>query len=249
MTKYLKIFGYDSITVNNMLNDIFEAFRTVDYKIKTEYDDTLLKVDGEEERDVDNALLSVYDCFGSAVYADENISLSERAADFLKLYKYKLSVAESLTGGIICSSIVDNAGASEVFYEGIVAYSNDAKVERLGVETNTLKEHGAVSREVCIEMAKGLLDDGDADIAISTTGIAGPGGATEKKAVGLTYIGIADYEKCEVFEYVFEGDRDCVRHKASNAALFHLINRLKQPTDFSSMVIDDVIENDNAKFV
>ena len=243
MTKYLKIFGYDALTVNNILKDIFELLNTVEYKTETVFDDTLLTVRGEQERDIDNALLSVYESFGSAVYADENISLSERASDFLKLYKYRLSVAESLTGGIICSAVIDNEGASEVFLEGIVAYSNQSKMDRLGVKESSLKEHGAVSREVCAEMAEGLISEEEADIALSTTGIAGPGGATESKPIGLTYIGVADYDKCEVFEHVFQGDRDSVRHKASNAALFHLINRLKQPTDFSAMVIDDAIED------
>lgn len=240
MTKYLKIFGYDEITIENMLKEIFELFTTVDYKTKTIFDDTLLSVSGDEERDIDNALVGVYENFGNAVYADENINLSQRAIDFLELYNYQLSVAESLTGGLVCSSIIDNPGASNVFYEGIVAYSNDAKYERLDVSKSALKEYGAVSSEVCSQMALGLISAG-ADIAVSTTGIAGPGGATENKAVGLTYIAVADVDKCEVFKHVFQGDRERIRHVASNTALFHLINRLKQPTDFSSMVIDDVI--------
>ncbi len=242
MTKYLKIFGYDTITVNSTLKDIFELFRTVDYKAETVFDDTLLMVSGEQERDVDNALRVVYENFGNAVYADENITLSQRALDFLKLYKYKLSAAESLTGGLICSAIIDNEGASEVFYEGLVAYSNESKKDRLGVKEGSLNRYGAVSKEVCIEMLEGLLSDSNADIALASTGIAGPGGATEHKPIGLTYIGVADYERHEVFEHVFQGNRDDIRHKAANTALFHLINRLKQPMDFSAMVIGDIIK-------
>ncbi|NCA66893.1 MAG: CinA family protein [Clostridia bacterium] len=237
MIKCLKIFGYDEIEVKNMLQEIFSLFTTVEYKYRTAFSDTLLTVSGDVEVDIDNALVCVYDNFDSGVYADEDISLAERAVDFLKLYKYKLSVAESLTGGMICSAIVDVPGSSEVFYEGIIAYSNEAKKDRLEVYEHSLKEQGAVSSEVCSQMALGLLKDGNIDICVSTTGIAGPSGATEEKPIGLTYIAVADVDKCEVFKHIFHGDRECVRHTAANCALFHLINRLKQPTDFSKMVI------------
>lgn len=237
VTKYLKIFGYDEITIKNMLAEVFDNFSMVEYKFKNAYSDTLLTVSGENERDIDNALVGVYEHFESAVYADENISLAARAVDYLKLYGYKLSVAESLTGGIICSSIVDVPGCSQVFYEGIVAYDNDSKEERLGVYAHSLNESGAVSAEVCSQMALGIIKSNNTDISVATTGIAGPDGATEEKPVGLTYIAIADIDKCEVFKHIFTGDRDSVRKVAANTALFYLINRLKQPTDFSKMVI------------
>ncbi len=241
MTKYLKIFGYDEITINNMLKEIFGMFPAVEYRAHSAYQDTLLTVKGSDERDIDSALVCVYDSFGAAVYGDDNISLSERAVDYLKLYRYKLSVAESITGGMICSSIVDIPGSSKVFFEGIVAYSNESKKDRLEVYEHSIKEHGAVSSEVCMQMAMGLIKGGDADIAISTTGIAGPDGGTETKPVGLTYIAVVDSDKNEVFRHVFQGDRETVRKTATNAALFYLINRLRQPTDFSKMLIEDII--------
>ncbi len=237
LIKYIKIFGYDELTIKNMLAEIFELFGVIDYKCKTQYLDTLLTVEGENEEDINNVVAAVYDSLGSAVYADENVDLAERAVDYLKLYRYKLSVAESLTGGMICSTIVDVPGCSQVFFEGVVTYDNDSKMERLEVRESTLKADGAVSAEVCSQMATGVVKTSGTDIGIATTGIAGPEGATELKPIGLTYIAIADIEKCEVFKHTFVGDRMSVRKMATNMALFYLICRLKQPTDFSKMVI------------
>lgn len=130
-----------------------------------------------------------------------------------------LAVAESCTGGRICDRITDVPGSSEHFKGGIVAYSNDSKVRFLGVSHETLKAHGAVSEECAIEMAAGVAKAFDADVGISVTGIAGPGGATPQKPVGLVFIGVAMRKERASFRYLFDGDRRSIKAQAAEQAL------------------------------
>lgn len=136
------------------------------------------------------------------------------------------SIAESLTGGNVTSSIIDVSGASQVLYEGIVSYSNDSKHQRLGVTEEVLSSVGAVSYETACQMAKGLLRNG-VDYAVSTTGIAGPTGATKDKPLGLTYIGIATKNDNNAYKFVFGGDRNSVRQQAVYEALNILYKTIK----------------------
>lgn len=153
--------------------------------------------------------------------------LVEELSEILARQRKMLASAESCTGGMIAAALTDRAGSSDVFERGFVTYSNQAKVEILGVPENVLREHGAVSSETACAMAKGALDHSRADIAVSVTGIAGPGGATPTKPVGLVFIGIAAKD-CEpsAHEHYFEGDRAAVRMQAVETALKHLIRAL-----------------------
>ncbi len=139
-----------------------------------------------------------------------------------KLASKGLSVAtaESCTGGLIASSIVDVPGASDCFNEGYVTYSNEAKMKNLGVKDSTLTAYGAVSYETASEMAKGVRKKAKADFGISSTGIAGPGGGSPKKPVGLVYVGCAfGQDQCKVLELHLKGDRTQVRQAAVSEAL------------------------------
>jgi nicotinamide-nucleotide amidase len=102
---------------------------------------------------------------------------------------WMLVTAESCTGGMIAAAMTDRAGSSSVFERGFVTYSNQAKMDCLGVSHETLQKHGAVSEQTAIEMAQGALDHSTAKVSIAVTGIAGPGGGTPQKPVGLVYIG------------------------------------------------------------
>lgn len=128
---------------------------------------------------------------------------------------FKLTVAESCTGGLLCDRITNVPGSSDYFIGGIVAYAYEAKVELLGVSWDTLKAYGAVSRETVLEMARGARRALEADISISVSGIAGPGGGMLEKPVGLTWVGLAapDGEWARVF--IWEGDR--LQNKAQSA--------------------------------
>ncbi|MFW6321778.1 MAG: CinA family protein, partial [Halohasta sp.] len=122
---------------------------------------------------------------------DEIGSVAEELGDRLRDRRETLAVAESLTGGLICSRLTDVPGASDYFDRGIVAYANDAKQADLGVSRESLDADGAVSESVAREMARGIRDTAGTTWGVSTTGIAGPTGGTEEKPVGLVYIGVA----------------------------------------------------------
>ncbi len=154
------------------------------------------------------------------VYAVEDVSIAERLAEVLLLHRYRIATAESFTGGGVGKALVEIPGASRYFYEGVNAYDNEAKKRRFGVAEHTLKEKGAVSNETAYEMAAGLLKEGKCDIAISTTGIAGPQSDGTDKPVGLCYIAVGTPDRVRVFEYRLEGSRETITKTAINLALF-----------------------------
>jgi len=170
--------------------------------------------DTEKER-----LNAAADRLGSYLFTRENRSLSSAVLYLLKERDMTLVTAESITGGLLCSEIVSVPGASRVFMEGFVTYSNEAKVETLDIDPESIKSWGAVSREVCLEMAEAAASIRSADYAISTTGIAGPGGATPEKEVGLCYIGLRTPNGIYCAGNHFAGGRERVRWMAVISAL------------------------------
>ena len=132
----------------------------------------------------------------------------------------KLATAESCTGGMIAAALTDIAGSSEVVERGFVTYSNEAKTEMLGVPAPLIAAHGAVSAEVAAAMASGATTHAPVDLAVAVTGIAGPGGATPGKPVGLVWFGVARRgETARTELQVFPGDREAVRRAAVERAL------------------------------
>ena len=158
--------------------------------------------------------------FGENVFAtDESKTLEEAVIDLLKEKDLKLSLAESLTGGMIAQRIVNVSGASEVFGYGFVTYSNKAKHKCLGVKESTLKEQGAVSAKCAREMAKGACKASGADISISVTGLAGPGGGTKETPVGTGFMGCCYKGKAIAKEFHFTGNRMRIREQTTAHAL------------------------------
>ena len=148
------------------------------------------------------------------------MSIVREVFDALESQKVMLATAESCTGGMIASALTDIAGSSPVFDRGFVTYSNAAKIAMLGVSAETLKRHGAVSQETALEMAAGALLHSDAHIAVSVTGIAGPGGGSPEKPVGLVWFGIAGLGMPPAAQmHQFAGDRAAIRAAAVDAAL------------------------------
>ena len=137
-----------------------------------------------------------------------------------------VATAESCTGGLISSTITDVPGSSAIFGYGMVTYSNEAKMKILGVKEDTLKQFGAVSKETAYEMAEGLKNVSSADVAVSVTGIAGPGGGSEEKPVGLVYMGIATNEGIFTKKNLFNGDRDEIRKQTVHTALNLIAEKL-----------------------
>ncbi|HUT26674.1 MAG TPA: nicotinamide-nucleotide amidohydrolase family protein [Methanomassiliicoccales archaeon] len=146
----------------------------------------------------------------------------------LRQKRLTIAVAESCTGGRICDKLTNVPGSSDVFLGGVVAYSNDSKVKLLGVSLEVLGTHGAVSSECAAAMAAGVRKAFNSDMGISVTGIAGPGGATKEKPVGLVFIGVSYQKKGEVFEIIIEGDREGVKEKASNEAIGKALRSIPQ---------------------
>lgn len=137
-----------------------------------------------------------------------------------------LAVAESCSGGLIAKRITDIPGSSGYFILGVVTYANSAKTRVLGVAAELLEKNGAVSPAVAAAMAKGVRNLAGSDIAIATTGIAGPEGGSAEKPVGTVFIALASAASCEVFRHRFTGDRVSIREATAEAALMLLSNRV-----------------------
>lgn len=164
------------------------------------------------------------------------IGLAERLGDTLRRHGWMLGTAESCTGGLLAGAMTSVAGSSDWFERGFVTYSNDAKVTELDVSPDALHHFGAVSEPVALEMANGvLLASPAAHVAVSTTGIAGPGGATPGKPVGMVCFGFAmrvgDGISSRAVTHVFPGDRAQVRHGAVEFALRALLEFLGAPVN------------------
>lgn len=153
--------------------------------------------------------------------------LELRVGIYLNERKLTLSTAESCTGGLVASRITDVSGSSAYFLGGIVAYSYEAKAALLDVSWDTLNGKGAVSRETVIEMARGARKALGADIAVSVSGIAGPGGGTPDKPVGTVWIGLSTPSGEEARHFVWDGDRIQNKHLSSEAALQFVLDYLE----------------------
>lgn len=154
-------------------------------------------------------------------------SLEFRVGNLLNEKHLTLATAESCTGGLVASLITDVAGSSVYFLGSIVSYSNQAKASLLGVSWDTLNTKGAVSRETVIEMAQGARKLFNADIVVSVSGIAGPGGGTPDKPVGTVWVGLATPGGAEARHFVWEGDRIENKRLSSEAALQFILDYLE----------------------
>lgn len=157
----------------------------------------------------------------------EDMCICEELVALLKEKQALVATAESCTGGLVAASLVSVAGASEVFHAGFVTYANEAKERLIGVSHETLEKYGAVSGQTAKEMAEGAARAGESETAIATTGIAGPGGGSEEKPVGLVYIGCFAFGEVFVKEYRFSGNREEVRQAAALAGLRQLKEMLE----------------------
>ncbi len=187
-----------------------------------------LRAEGEDEKKVrailDQNVSRISEIVSEFVFSTDSESLAEKVASLLKEKRATVSVAESCTGGMVAKLLTDTPGSSKYFTQGIVAYANEAKIDRLGVDPRTIKKYGAVSEEVCREMAEGIRHISGTDYGLALTGIAGPGGGTDEKPVGIVYLGIADGEGVSVTKRSFSGDRDVIRTRSA----YTLLNLLRK---------------------
>ena len=142
--------------------------------------------------------------------------------------RIKISIAESCTGGLLSSSITSVSNSSKIFTLGLVAYSNQSKIKVLKVSKKIIKKYGAVSKQVCLAMVKNIAKIGKTNISISVTGIAGPGGGTREKPVGLVYVGIKKGNKINIKKYLFKNKgRNFIQRAAVNKCLGLILSILE----------------------
>lgn len=166
------------------------------------------------------------DAAGRWAYGEEDADLAAVVLDRARAAGARIAVAESCTGGGLGERLTAIPGSSDVFLGGVIAYANAVKHSLLGVPESLLEALGAVSAEVAQAMAEGVLRATGATLAVSLTGIAGPGGGTPEKPVGLVYIGVAGLGGATAFRHRFPGDRSNIRDRTAQAALVRLLERL-----------------------
>jgi len=179
----------------------------------------------EAQAEVDRLAGELEDELGDAVFSSAGESLEEIVGYYLQMRNAKLAVAESCTGGLIAERITSVPGSSRYFLGGAVVYSNDLKTLFADIPPLMLEAHGAVSKEVALALAENIREICNADIGVGVTGVAGPGGGTEEKPVGLVWVAVTDGQKQEVVQRRFPGDRERVRRWASQQAL-DLVRRI-----------------------
>ena len=166
-------------------------------------------------------------CLKDFIIGYNEDTLEQNIVNLLLERKMTIATVESCTGGLIAATLINCGGVSSSFNEGVITYSNEAKMAYVDVQKETLERVGAVSEETAREMAEGIRRRAKADIGLSSTGIAGPGGGSVNKPVGLVYIGIAMEQGTEVFKLQLNGTRQEVREKTVKHILFQLYKKLK----------------------
>lgn len=224
MLNKFKLFGVDEVLLQNFLKE-----NEINCNVRSDGLETLVTIDfsNDSQAEQDIKLKKFLAKFSKHVYAEADVSLAEQLVKIATLRNLKISVAESFTGGGIASEITSVSGASKVFYEGIVAYSCEAKSKRLHIDKEIIDKHKPVSSEVVIKMASGLILESNCDLAISTTGIAGPNSDDSNFPVGLCYIGIASKQKTNAYKHMFKGTRAEIVKIGVKTALFHAVMALR----------------------
>ena len=224
--KLFKIYGRSEAEVKEMLGNILNMDGNIHVttKVLEKEVHVLANVAEQDEETAKSTLKPVVKdikkALGAMSYSTkEHETMEEAVVRLLKKYELTVTTAESCTGGMIASLIVNVPGASDVFNEGFITYSNKAKRKLLDVSKNTLKKYGAVSEQTVREMALGGVFAADSDACIAVSGIAGPDGGTDEKPVGLVYIGCCIKDDVTVKECHFEGSRFEIREQSAYAAL------------------------------
>lgn len=220
----LKTYGITANHAKELIKDVSRAKARVNIEyieIRSLCDIEIIYTDNMSGIEVINIVNEIKEILKDFLYAEGNMTLSKKAFELLREHNRKISIAESYTGGTVTSELVKNAGASTVLSEGLVTYTDRAKISRLDVEKGIIEKDGAVSSETAYQMAAGLIKAG-ADIAMATTGFAGP----EGDDVGLCYLAIGDKNGIHIFENHFLGNRTDIIMQGCDNAFFKLIKYL-----------------------
>lgn len=223
-SKTLKIIGMGESSVEEMLFDFMKNSTNPTVAPYAKANEVTLRItakakDKEEAKGlIGPAEEYIRKTLGECVYGADDDTIYSVVCDMLNKKNMKVSFAESCTGGLLAQSMTSVSGASKVFEQSFVTYSCDAKMKLLNVDEKILEKYGAVSELCAIQMASGALNASGADVAISVTGVAGPGSDERNNPVGLVYIGIADKNFSKAYKFNFMGDREKIRVRACTSA-------------------------------
>lgn len=224
-SKVLRICGIGEGFMAEMIDDIIERQTNPTVAPYAKEGEVTLRITAKAQDEKEALSLiepvekEIRERLGNNIYGEGDTSLEEAVAKILIDKKLTIALAESCTGGLIASKLVNCPGISSVFLEGAVTYSNDAKMRRLNVKADTLDKYGAVSEETAREMVLGIRETAESDIGISVTGIAGPDGGTPEKPVGLVYVGLCIKGNVKVKKLLLSGNREKIRNRTAMEAL------------------------------
>jgi|LFRM01.1.fsa_nt_gb nicotinamide-nucleotide amidase len=228
-SRVLHVFGIGESTIENRIKDLLLRQGNPTIAPLASYGEVKLRITAkassqqEAEKLIKPIQSEIEKRFGSDIYGYDDDTLEKVAVNMLRDRNLKLALAESCTGGHLSDLITNIPGASDVLLESCITYSNEAKIKRLGVAADTIKTYGAVSWQTAKQMAEGIRRSSGADIGAAVTGIAGPGGGTQKKPVGLVYMAISGLNGTETKEFRLSGSRLGIKHRSS----LHLLNWLR----------------------
>lgn len=234
-SRVIRIYGMGESAVETSIRDILASQNNPTIAPLATRGEMSLRITAKTSKDADPKELiepveqEILMRLGDVVYGFDSDTLEGVLVRQLIEQNKTIAVAESCTGGYIASLLTNIPGVSQVFKEGFVTYSNEAKIRSLGVSKATLDKWGAVSRQTAFEMVDGLLRKTGADIGIAVTGIAGPGGATPDKPIGLVYISVGSKDDIDVRKYNFNGDRLRIKQSTAKAALDMARRQLNSP--------------------
>lgn len=224
--KDLLVWGIPESQLEEKILDIVENEKEVfvEFLVK-KYGIIIRLLVDENKKDKANLIKKqIYNRISEYIFGEDGDRLENLLVEEIAKKEYTISTAESCTGGMIAQTIVGVSGVSKVFKEGFITYSNESKIERLGVKKETLEKYGAVSKETVIEMLKGLKTD----TGIAISGIAGPEGGTPDKPVGTVVIGVKIKDLYIAESVLVRGDRERIRERSAMSAIHMLLSELKK---------------------
>lgn len=233
LSKRIKLTGLPESLINEKIKDIFIESRNPTVAILAHQTEIEIRLTAKAENRgktkelIDNLKKEVYNRLGGNIYGEDEETLEEKVADLLKKKKLTVSTAESCTSGLLAYRLTNIPGSSQYFLGGLNTYSNQSKINFLGVPKEVIEKYGAVSKECAAQMAQRCRGKFGSDIAVAITGIAGPKGGTKEKPVGLVYMAFDLRGEIKVNQYNFGGLREIVRARSAQTALFELYKFLK----------------------
>lgn len=221
----IKVFGTGESQVEEMLTPIIKNPCGCSLALIAAEGEVQIRVTAEGENAdhsqeiLDKLTKQIVDLMGDFVFGFDDDTLVQITTNLIREKGKIIAAAESCTGGWLSKAITDLPGSSDYFWGSVISYSNEAKMNLLGVNEETLNRFGAVSEQTAREMAYGIIKQSGSEVGVAITGIAGPGGGTEEKPVGLVYVAVAEGEECMVRELRFVGSREAIRILSVKSAL------------------------------